>query len=30
MPEVVWDLSPDDVQDLVAYIISLDTAVNPN
>jgi mono/diheme cytochrome c family protein len=30
MPEVVWDLSPDDVQDLVAYIMSLDTAVNPN
>jgi mono/diheme cytochrome c family protein len=30
MPEVVWDLSPDDVQDLVAYIISLDSAVTPN
>ncbi len=30
MPEVIWDLSPDEVQDLVAYITSLDTTVSPN
>ena len=30
MPEVMWDLSPDEVQDLVAYIVSLDTTDNPN
>ena len=30
MPEVIWELSPDEVQDLVAYIISLDTAVTPD
>ena len=30
MPEVIWDLSPDEVQDLVAYIMSLDTTAAPN
>jgi mono/diheme cytochrome c family protein len=26
MPEVIWDIDPDHVQDIVAYITSLDTA----
>jgi mono/diheme cytochrome c family protein len=30
MPEVMWDLSPNEVQDLVAYITSLDTTAAPN
>lgn len=24
MPEVIWDMNPDEVQDILAYIISLD------